>query len=76
MNLGDVKMELPVENMDKMISGSLGIEEPWYVERVVFAAEELTVHIHVAVRKGAEIVCPHCGSATKRNGYEPRERVW
>ena len=71
-----MQMEGMVENFAEMMAGSLGLVEPWYVERAHFNAEEMEVHIHVGVRKSAAITCPVCGSETKRFGYEKTERVW
>jgi len=71
-----MQMEGMVENFAEMMAGSLGLVEPWYVERAHFNAEEMEVHIHVGVRKSAAIACPVCGSETKRFGYEKTERVW
>lgn len=59
-----------------MMSGSLGIKEPWYIEGAEFREEEPAVHIHVRIRTGAAIACPKCGGVTKRYGYEPKERIW
>jgi transposase len=64
------------DNLRKMMAGSLGVEEPWYVEGAEFSEEELALHVYVGVRKTAVIACPKCGATTKRNGYEPNERVW
>lgn len=65
-----------IDMMTKMMAGSLGLEEPWYIEGAEFIEKELTLHIHVGVRKAATIACPVCGGKTSRNGYEPDERVW
>jgi transposase len=65
-----------IDTLVKMMSGSLGIEEPWYITGAEFKEDELALHIYVDVRKGAAIACPVCGSETKRNGYEPKERLW
>jgi len=69
-------MEGMVENFAAMMAGSLGLTEPWYVERAYFDAEEMAVRIYVEVRKTAAIACPVCGGNTKRNGYEKNERIW
>lgn len=69
-------MDGMVENFAEMMAGSLGLAEPWYIERAYFNAEEMEVHIHVSVRKSAAIACPVCGGATKRYGYEKAERIW
>ena len=65
-----------IDTMTKMMAGSLGLEEPWYIAGAEFNEEELSLHIHVGVRKSAVIACPNCGASTKRNGYEPNERIW
>ena len=62
--------------MTKMMAGSLGLEEPWYIVGAEFDDKELNLHIYVDVRKGAMICCPKCGAYAKRNGYEPKERIW
>lgn len=65
-----------IENFEKMIEGSLQLEEPWYVEGAEFKEEEPAIHIYVNVRKKAQFVCPVCGKESKRYGYETEERVW
>ena len=69
-------MEGIVENFVAMMAGSLGLEEPWIVRKATFDAEEMAVRIYVEIRKSAEIACPVCGGATKRYGYEKKERIW
>ncbi len=61
-----------VEGFGRLLEGSLGIEEPWYVEKVWFDDEAIELHISVGVRKTALIVCPKCGSVTSRFGYEKK----
>lgn len=65
-----------IENFDKMLSGSLNLEEPWYILGAEFKEREPAIHVHVAVRGDAAFICPHCGTQTKRYGYEPKERSW
>lgn len=62
--------------MTRMMAGSLGLEEPWYIKGAEFNEKDLALHIYVGIRKGAAIACPVCGAQTKRNGYEPKERIW
>jgi transposase len=69
-------MNMPIENMEAMIAGSLGIEEPWYIAGARFDAQEMALHLTVEVRRTAAIACPVCGGVTKRFGYEKKERVW
>lgn len=69
-------MEGMVENFGVMMAGSLGLTEPWYIERAVFDGEGMAVRIYVGVRKTAVMACPVCGGSAKRYGYEKNERVW
>ena len=69
-------MEFQVESFGTMLAGSLGISEPWYIDKVDFDAEAMTVRIYIGIRKTAAIACPVCGGTTKRFGYEKNERVW
>ena len=65
-----------VENFDKMLAGSLRLEDPWYIIGAEFNEEEPAIHIHVGIDKTAALCCPVCGAPTKRYGYEPKERIW
>ena len=65
-----------VENFDKMLAGSLRLEDLWYIIGAEFYEEEPAIHIHVGVDKTAALCCPVCGAPTKRYGYELKERVW
>ena len=64
-----------VENFDKMLAGSLRLEDPWYIIGAEFNEEEPAIHIHVGIDKTAALCCPVCGAPTKRYGYEPKERI-
>ena len=64
-----------VENFDKMLAGSLRLEDPWYIIGAEFNEEEPAIHIHVGIDKTAALCCPVCGAPTKRYGYEPRKRI-
>lgn len=61
---------------DKIVLGSLGLGEPWYMIGMEFKQEEPAIHVYIGIREDAEIACPRCGGQAKRYGYEPRERVW
>ncbi len=69
-------MQIEVEKFSQMLSGSLGLEEPWYVRKIDFEDGTMTARIYVEIRKGTAISCPICGGETKRFGYEKNERVW
>ena len=53
------------ESFDKMLAGSLRLEEPWYIIGAEFYEEEPAIHIHVGVDKAAALCCPVCGAPTK-----------
>ena len=61
---------------EKMVLGSLGLEEPWYLKGMEFREEEPAIHVHIGIREGAEIACPECGGQARRYGYESKERMW
>lgn len=65
-----------IENFDKLLSGSLQLEEPWYIKGAEFREEEGAIHIYAGLREGTRLACPNCGKSTSRYGYEPQERVW
>lgn len=65
-----------VKNFIAMMEGSLGLEEPWYVESAEFSDERQRIDIYVGIRPLAAFVCPECGGAAVRDGYEPDERIW
>lgn len=65
-----------VKNFTTMMEGSLGLVEPWYVERAEFSEEKQRIDIYVAVHEPASFVCPVCGGPVVRDGYEPNEREW
>jgi transposase len=65
-----------VNNFEKMVAGSLDLEEPWYVVNAEFNPEKEVVEITIDVRENAVFVCPKCGGEARRYGYEPREREW
>ncbi len=64
------------ENFEKMLAGSLRLEEPWYILGAEFHEEEPAIHIHVGVDKAAALCCHVCGAPAKRYGYESKERIW
>ncbi|MDL2206054.1 transposase family protein [Eubacteriales bacterium OttesenSCG-928-N13] len=63
-----------VGNFSAMMAGSLGLEEPWHIERAAFDAEELAVRIYVSVRRRAALAGPSAGA--KQNATATKnERV-
>ena len=63
-------------NLDNMFAESIGLTEPWKVEKAEFREEIKEVHIFVVARKTAEYPCPECGKICKRYDDEDTERIW
>ena len=68
-------MSITVEGFEGMISGSLGITEPWYIKECKVDSKTQTMHIYVSVREEAKFACPKGGGDTKRYRYGKNERV-
>ena len=45
----------------ELFSVALGIEEPVYIDEIVFDGAEGELHIHMDFRRGARFSCPECG---------------
>lgn len=63
-------------NYEEMFAQSIGLTDPWYIERAEFEEEKREVHIYVGTRKTAEYPCPECGKLCERYDDEETERVW
>lgn len=63
-------------NYEEMFAQSIGLKEPWRIERAEFNEEKREVHIYVSCRKTAKYPCPDCGKMCKRYDDEEDERVW
>ena len=64
------------KNYEDMFAQSIGIEEPWYIERAEFNEQSKEVHIYVKARKTAKYKCAECGEMCERYDDEDKERVW
>lgn len=63
-------------NFISMFEQSIGLKDPWKVEKANFSEDNKAVHIYIAARKTAEYPCPECGKSCKRFDDEDEERVW
>ena len=63
------------KNFEEMFAQSIGLEDPWQIEKAEFSQEDRAVHIHVEARKTAKYPCPECGEVLPRYDNE-QERVW
>ena len=48
-------------NYEEMFAQSIGLKEPWYVERAEFEEDSKEVHIYVKAKKTSKNPCPECG---------------
>ena len=62
-------------NFEEMFAQSIGLTEPWRIEKAEFSQEESAVHIYVSARKTANYPCPVCAELLPRYDNE-EERVW
>lgn len=60
--------------LEDLFCRTLGLEEPWYVEDVVFDTKKLEVDIYVAFRTGARLPCPECGESC--GIHDTAKRTW
>lgn len=65
-----------VMNFISMFEQSIGLKDPWKVEKAEFSEDNKAVHIYVTARKTAEYPCPECGAMCKRYDDEEEERTW
>ena len=63
-------------NYEEMFAQSIGLKEPWYIQKAEFDEAKREVHIYVGARKTAKYECPKCGKLCKRYDDEETERVW
>lgn len=73
--IGVIKLE-PVFNFVEMFEQSIGIKEPWKVDRAEFHDSDRTVHVYIKANKTVKYACPVCGKLSKRYDDEDEERVW
>jgi len=45
-------------NYEEMFAQSIGLSEPWYVERAEFEEDSKEVHIYVKAKKTSKYPCP------------------
>lgn len=64
------------ENYTNMFEQSIGVKEPWYVDRAEFNEQTNEVHIYVKTRRTAKYKCPECGEECERYDDEENERIW
>ena len=61
---------------EEMFAQSIGLSDPWTIERAEFDEKKREVHVYVKARKTAKYPCPKCGKMCSRYDDEETERVW
>jgi transposase len=64
------------ENYENMFAQSIGVTEPWRIERTEFDEVKREVHVYVSAQKTAAYPCPECGEMSARYDEEETERIW
>ncbi len=62
-----------VSNFTKMIAGSLGLKEPWYIKGAEFLEGKQEVHVYVGIREGAAIALLESGENRQFGSGENRQ---
>ena len=63
-------------NYEEMFAQSIGLTDPWTIERADYDEKTQEVHVYVKARKTAKYPCPKCGKMCERYDDEETERVW
>lgn len=64
------------ENYEAMFEQSIGVSEPWRIERTEFDETKQEVHVYVKAKKTSKYACPECGELCERYDDEESERTW
>jgi uncharacterized Zn finger protein (UPF0148 family) len=60
----------------KILSESLRLEEPWYIDSTVLNEKEQQVTICLDIRQNIPIACPACGKAAEVVYDRKKDRYW
>ena len=63
-------------NYEEMFAQSIGLVDPWYIDRAEFDEKTREVHIYVKAKKTSKYACSECGKMCERYDNEDVERVW
>lgn len=64
------------KNYAEMFAQSIGVSEPWRIEKAEYDESSRAVHVYVTARKTAQYPCPECGQLHDRYDEEESERTW
>lgn len=60
---------------EQLFSSALGIEDPIFIENILFDKNEKTLHIYLNFRRGSRFCCPKC-KTTELPVYDTIEKTW
>ena len=64
------------DNLKAVFARSIGITQPWYIEKSQYDEEKRVVNIYVQGEKEALYACPVCGVLCERYGEEETVHRW
>ena len=59
----------------ELFSIALGIEEPVFIDKIVFDSVQGVLHIHMNFQQGGKFACPQCG-AESLPVYDTVDKTW
>jgi transposase len=61
-------------NQEQLFTMALGLEKPWYVNRIEFDPDEGRIDLYLDFKRGSKFGCPGCGKETPV--YDAEEHTW
>jgi transposase len=61
-------------NQEQLFTMALGLEKPWYVNRIEFDPDEGRIDLYLDFKRGSKFSCPGCGKETPV--YDAEEHTW
>ena len=61
-------------NQEQLFTLALGLEKPWYVNRIEFDPDEGLIDLYLDFKRGSKFGCPGCGKETPV--YDAEEHTW
>ncbi len=61
-------------NQEQLFTIALGLEKPWYVDRIEFSQKEQRLDLYLEFKTGSKFLCPSCGKEVP--AYDTEKRTW
>ena len=61
--------------IESLFRQALGLEAPWFVEKITFSAKDKQIDIFLNFPRGGKFTCPVCGR-NDVSAYDTHENVW